>query len=230
MLKYNSYNLIKEIKISYVLTYKLFEADDFRPPEYRDFKKKPDLRHQLLKMDRKTFDELYASHKWYLVNSTKPDIKNNLFTLVNLAYDDLGGHIRINTPDKVTQDSDINFWTAINTNDDEYADAVIFGKNTKYGIKISGFGHMGNLTSMEVMMNHLIKLLNTNGYFIEASERTAKILLKREVPVIHDIEIIKEMFGGKDVIFTDPEQTWYIRTSNSGNKYKEVLFGKPMNV
>jgi len=219
----------------YIYTYKLFEeVDEFRPPEYRDFKKKPGLRHKLLTMDKKTFDDIYSKHKWYLVNSTKPDIKNNLFTLVNMAYDEIGGHVRINTPDKVVQDADLNFWTAVNSNDNSpYANAVIFGKNTKYGIKISGFGHMGTIDSTDELIKHLVDLLNKDGYFVEASDKPAKIFLKFRVPIIHDIEIIKEMFGtyGADATFTDPEHIWYVRTVNpNGDKSKEILFGKPINV
>lgn len=215
----------------YISTYKIFEADEFRPPEFRNFKEKPELRHELLNMDKKMFTEIYSKYKWYQVNNNKPLIKNNLFTLVNMAYDDLGGHVRINTPDAVVNDKDLNFWTAISvSNNLPYADAVIFGKKTKYGIKISGFGHNAQITSTHTLVDHLVKLLNTNGYFIEASDKPAKILLNKEVPVVHNIDIINEIFGvHKDAMFTDPEHVWYVRTVNTnGDKSKEVLFGKPI--
>jgi len=214
----------------YILTYELFENVDYRPAKYRDFKKKTALRHKLLNMDKKTFDEIYSKHKWYMINNTaKPDIKYNLFSLVNMAYDEIGGHVRINAPNKVVQDKDLNFWTAINTNDDEFADAVIFGKNTKYGIKISGFGHMGTIDSTAELIDHLIKILNVDGYFLEASDKPAKIFLKNRVPVVHDINIINEIFPTNDAKFIDDKNTWYIRTVNSlGDRSEEILFGKPL--
>jgi hypothetical protein len=66
----------------YILKYKLFESYEFRPSEYRGFKDKPELRHQLLNMDKKVFNDIYGKHKWYMVNKNKPLIKNNLFTLL----------------------------------------------------------------------------------------------------------------------------------------------------
>lgn len=212
----------------YIFTYKLFEDVDYRPNKYRNFKQKPALRHKLLNLDKKTFDDLYSRHKWYMVNNTKCDIKNNLFTLVNMAYDDIGGHVRINAPNKIVQDSDLNFWTAININEDKFADAVIFGKNTKHGIKISGFGHMSTIDSTAELVNHLVRILNMEGYFVEASGKPAKIFLKNNVPVIHDIDIINEIFK-TDAKFIDDKNTWYIRKVNSlGEKSEEILFGRPL--
>jgi len=221
------------MKNRYIASYKIFESDEFRPPEYREFRQNQELRHKLLNTDKKAFDDIYSKHKWYLVNNNKPLIKNNLFTLVNLAYDDIGGHVRINSPDKVVQDQELNFWTAIDVNNnDPYADAVIFGKKTKYGIKISGFGHTTKIDSTGTLIDHLIKLLSTIGYFIEACGKVGKMLLRHDAPVVHDIDVIKEIFVeyGKDAIFLDPEHIWYKRTINVGTEVKEILFGKPINV
>jgi len=96
----------------------LFESE-FRMKKYRDFKSNMELRHRLLNMDKKTFDDLYSKHHWYSIEDHKKDIKNNLFTLINIAYDDIGGHPKINYPDKVVKDKDMTFWQAINTNDDK---------------------------------------------------------------------------------------------------------------
>ena len=55
-------------------------------------------------------------------------------------------------------------------------------------------------------------------------------MIDRNVPIIHDIEIIREIFGtyGTDAKYIDSDNIWYIRTINSnGDKSKEVLFGKP---
>lgn len=164
------------------------------------------------------------------INKNKKYFKNNLFTLVNIAYDDLGGHVRINEPNKVEND-DVNFWSASDINNDPYADIVIFGKKTKYGIKISGFGHNSVSDSKKELFRHLTKLLNTKGYFIEASDKPAQILLNRDIPIIHDINIIKEIFGNiaNDAKYIDNDNIWYIRTVNhSGDKSKEILFGKPI--
>jgi hypothetical protein len=135
----------------YILTYKIFESD-YRNPMYRDFTNNIDLKHKLMELDTKKFNELYSKHKWYLINKNKKHFKNNLFTLVNIAYDSLGGHVTINEPDNI-ENNNINFWTAIDINNDPYADIVIFGKKTKFGIKISGFGHNFESDSKKNLFN-----------------------------------------------------------------------------
>jgi hypothetical protein len=74
-------------------------------------------------------------------------------------------------------------------------------------------------------------MLNNKGYFLEASDKPAQIFLNNNIPIVHDINIIKEIFGNiaNDAKFIDDENTWYIRTVNqNGDKSKEVLFGKPI--
>ena len=72
---------------------------------------------------------------------------------------------------------------------------------------------------------------DTNGYFVEASDKPAQIFLNRDIPIIHDINIIKEIFGNiaNDAKYIDNDNIWYIRTVNHrGDKSKEILFGKPI--
>ena len=206
----------------------LFEYNDFREDQYKNIKSSPQLKYQLLEMDKKKFNDIYTKFKWHTINRTKEDIKNNLFTLVNVAYDDIGGHVRINSPEKVSQDKDLNFWTAIDINNDPYADVVIFGKKTKYGVKISGIGHNDEKCSKSELFKKLVSILKTKGFFIEASDKVANILLSKGTPFIKDIRIMREIFNSSDAHFTDNQHNWYIRTVNSeGEKSQEILFGKP---
>jgi hypothetical protein len=211
----------------YILTYSLFESDEFRQQEYSNFRENPTLIHQLLEMDEKKFNELYPKYEWHLVNNTKSLIKNNLFVLVNMAFDKLGGHVRINSPEKIVQDTDINFWIAADDNNDPYADIVIFGRKTSYGIKISGFGHNCTSNAKKELVDYLVKLLNIEGYFIEASGKTAKKLIEKNAPYVKDIEVIRKIFKDPNAHYINNQ--WYIRSGNiMGNKYEEILFGKPI--
>lgn len=189
------------------------------------------MKYELLSMDKKKFNEIYSKYKWYSVNKTKGNFKNNLFSLINLAYDDIGGNVSINSPDKVTTNKNINFWLAADVDNDPYADFVIFGKKTRYGTKISGFGHNGNIFIMSKLFDKMVNLLNTDGFFDESSGKPAMMFLKRKCPVVHDINIIREIFSeyGSDAEFIDNTHTWYSRTVNSkGDKSEEILFGKPI--
>lgn len=132
-------------------------------------------------MDKKIFSEIYSKYKWFSINDNrKKDIKNNLFYLVNLAYDDIGGNVRITSPEKVEDDKDLNFWKAADINEDPYADMVIFGKKTDWGVKISGFGHDGNLNSIKLLFDKLGDILKTKGYYCESSGKAAKIYLTKK--------------------------------------------------
>lgn len=209
----------------YLLKYKVFEADS-RLPKYRNFKDNLELRHKLLNMDKKKFNELYSKHKWYSIEGNRKDVKNNLFTLVNLAYDSIGGHPKINYPDKVVRDKDMTFWTAIDINDDPYADVVIFGRN-KYGIKLSGIGHNESVRGKEELMRHMMDLLRKPGYWAEVEGVPAVVSLRKNVPVVQDIEIINKIFPNSDAHFVDESNTWYERIKH-GKKVKKVMLGSPV--
>jgi hypothetical protein len=202
--------------------------NEIREPIYRNFVENQELKHQLLDLDERKFGDIHKKYKWYVLNKSKrEDYKNNLFTLVNLAYDRLGGHVRINSPDKVVSDDSLNFWIAVDNNSNPYADIVIFGRKTKYGIKLSGFGHDMNKNSKEELLNHLIKLLNIEGFFIEASGVLIHKLLNRNVPIIQDINIIKNVLNAQDALFKDTDHIFYTRFVG-GNRNDEVLFRKPL--
>lgn len=209
----------------------IFEFDEFREHKYRDMKSNPTLKYELLSMDKKKFNDIYSKYKWYSVNRNKSVIKNNLFYLVNFAYDDIGGNVRINSPDKVSKDKGVDFWVSADVNNDPYADIVIFGRKTKYGIKMSGFGHNGEFLSINKLFDKMCELLRNDGFYNESSGKPAQIYLMKKVPVVKDINIIREIFNefGADAEFIDDTNTWYIRTVNSkGEKSKEILFGKPI--
>lgn len=213
----------------YILSYRLFEKDEYRLPVYRNFKHNNELRYRLLNLDKVKFNSLYSKYNWYTINKVnKSKIKNNLFILVNLAYDDIGGHVRINSPEKVQQDSELNFWTAMDNNNDDYADVVIFGKKTPFGVKISGLGHNRTKEAKEDLFNHLSKLLNKRGFYIEASDRPAEILLSKKTPVVRDIEKIKKIFNSSNTRFIDNNRIWYDRRIDDQDiTVREILFGKP---
>jgi len=219
--------------MKHLISYTLFENTEYREEKYRNMKSNPSMKYQLLEMDKKKFNDVYSKYKWYSVNKTRGSFKNNLFYLVNLAYDDIGGNVRINSPDRVSRDKDLNFWIAADINNDPYADQVIFGKKTQYGIKLSGFGHNGEILKLGKLFDKMADILRQEGFYDESSDKCAQIFLMKKVPIVHDINIVKKIFPdfGADAKFIDDTNTWYERTINSkGEKSKEILFGKPINV
>ncbi len=212
----------------YILTYSLFEKDEFRPKIYQNFKDNVDLRNRLLSLDKKKFNDLYPKYKWYTLNKTnKKQIKNNLFSLVNLAYDDIGGHVRISSPEKVQQDDELDFWMAMDNNNDPYATVVIFGKKTQYGVKISGIGHNRTLQSKIDLFNQLSNILKNKGYYLESSHNPAQNLLFKNTPFVKNINAIRKIFNSPEARYIDSQNMWYEREVN-GITVKEILFGNPI--
>ena len=202
----------------YILTYRLFEEDEYRHEIYRNFKDNDELRNRLLSLDKK---------KYTLNKTNKKQIKNNLFSLVNLAYDDIGGHVRISSPEKVQQDGELDFWTAMDNNNDPYATVVIFGKKTQYGVKISGIGHNRTVQSKIDLFNHLSDILKKKGFYVEASDKPAQTLLFKKTPFIKNIKVIRKIFNSPEARYIDDQNMWYERNV-SGITLKEVLFGNPI--
>lgn len=157
-----------------------------------------------------------------------PPTKENLFDLVSLAYRNQlkEPHAGLKSPDDVFGGK-YDFWEAINIDLYPDADAVLFGKR-KLGIKLAGLGHDGKQLSKRILIQELAKLLNKNGYWIEASGRVAEIFLKLGVNIISDQEKIKKIFPNADFAqhFDDGS---YIRTGHkSGKLSRNYIFGHPL--
>jgi len=107
----------------------------------------------------------------------------------------------------------LNYWEAADIDYDPEVDVVVFGRKTKFGFKISGWGHDGENDSKYELMNHISNLLKKGGYYVEVSGKPASILLKRlNTPYVKDINILKK-------IFPDSEFLWV------GKNREEVSFG-----
>ena len=192
-----------------------------------------------MKLVRETLYEkmslIYPKNKWVNLDVYDKDyLKDELFTIIDKAYSPIGGHVRINSPDAVENDKDLTYWNAINIEGDD-ADAVLFGKKTQFGYKISGIGHNGKKESKQELMSHLAKLLHKPGYYIEISDRPAEILVKNYyVSFIDTPEEIEKLFPGSKVqwVGKHPEHPsvvdgFYRRSIEGGMTGIEIVLGKP---
>ena len=112
----------------------------------------------LLTFEKFTFNDIYKTkNKWIdLINRNDLDeVKDNLYVLVDNAYSKLGGNVSIKNPDDVLKRE---YWEAIDIDNDPDADAVLFGKKTKHGIKISVI-HQLNHVFTEILIS--MKALKT---------------------------------------------------------------------
>jgi hypothetical protein len=78
---------------------------------------------------------------------------------------------------------------------DKLPDAFIIHKPTKWGNKIALLGTNDKKEAKRDLIQQLIKLVSTRGWFIEASLKMEEILAASSAPVVKDEEAIREIVG-----------------------------------
>jgi hypothetical protein len=109
---------------------------------------------------------------------------------------------------------------------DRIADAFIIYKPTKWGNKIALLGTNGKKEAKSEVVKKLLQLINTKGWFIEASLKMEEILSKSNAPVIRDEEMIKDVVGEdkKPEFLKDGYYTRFL--SKAGKRITKRIYGK----
>lgn len=164
------------------------------------------------------------SKTWYLFDTKEIlKISDNVIDLIQTAYKNTSHGSFIKNSDDLLKSTD---WYIIDWDEYPDADAVLFGRKTKYGIKIQGIGHNGEPKSKEILIKKLIQLLNKDGYWIEASDKVESLLYKNNTPYIKSEDILNEIFPNSNLKLTG-ELGKYTRILENGHLIKETVFGKP---
>ncbi len=181
-----------------------------------------------------SFAEVYPKNKWIKLSiHDREDMKDNLFAIVHNAYSPIGGHVRIINPESVIKDKDLVYWNATDIDFDPDADVVIFCRKTKFGFKVSGWGHDGEKNSKLDLMKRLANLLKKPGYYVEISGKPADILLTNyKVPFVNNVEDIQTLFPNSEIFWYGklPGKNidgFYKRTIGSNETDMEIILGIP---
>ena len=113
----------------------------------------------------------------------------------------------------------------INLDSDPEPDAFISYRKEKYGNKVVLLASDGEMESKSVLVKQLLKLMKTRGWFMEASHKVAKILMKNNVPYLDDEEKVKKILYPDIVWLGDGEYERYLRGTNM--LMRERIFGRP---
>jgi hypothetical protein len=163
-----------------------------------------------------------------------PDLKNEIFDLIQTAYAEIGGHLKIQKPDDIFSDPDWNYWEGTDIHGSEDFDIVIFGQKTNYGIKYSGIGHDGSPDAKKAYLASRGATLKKMGFYIEVSGKLAEILIKKYgCPIVDNIDDVTKVLG-KPVTWNgkNPEEPnaagdgWYTRTIG-GSPHTKIMLGRP---
>jgi hypothetical protein len=160
-----------------------------------------------------------------------PELEDEFFDLISVAYAELGGHAKIKSPKDVFSDPDWNYWEGIDIHGDNNFDMIMFGQKTNYGIKYSGVGHDGSSAAKREYITARGKELKKLGYYLEVSGKIAEILLNSyDVPVVTDPIVIEKVLGKKvefiGTIEGMPGNGWYNRILG-GHSHNKILLGRP---
>lgn len=110
---------------------------------------------------------------------------------------------------------------------DHQSDAFIIHKETKYGNKIALLGTNDKKEAKKELIKKVIDLLNTKGWFIEASLKMEQILATSSVPVVMDQKMISDVVGAdKKIEFG--ENGYYTRfLSKASKRITKRMYGIP---
>lgn len=175
-----------------------------------------------------TFQDVYGKkNKWieWIRRGDLEKLKKELFVLINNSYGPIGGHVRVSNVNKIL-DPELTYWEAVDNDVDPQADAVMFGKKTRGGIKISGMGHDGTSSAKSDLLNMHKKQLSKLGYWVEASGRVADILYGKGTPYVKDPKVVEKLFNQK-IEWMNDKGKYRRKIDNKLRSDIETVFGKP---
>lgn len=174
--------------------------------------------------------------QWSKIDPKKDkELEGHFYNLISTAYSEIGGHVKVKNPKDVFAYKDWTFWKGVDLHGSPDLDLIVWGKNTKYGVKFAGVGHDGEKDSRKEYLNHKTEDLKKLGYYGEVSGKLAEILMiKYGVPVVVDEAEVEAAIGGKNIVWhgqhpkdnTIPGNGWYSRKIG-GQMHTKILVGRP---
>jgi hypothetical protein len=153
-------------------------------------------------------------------------LRQNIYDLIDNTYKSSAKspHFNIKSYRDVLNGK-YDYWEAINLDNYPDADAVLFGKKTKYGIKICGIGHDGQPISKRSLLDFHINLLKKPGYYAECSPPISDIFIHKGVK-INGLDVVQSIFGDK-VTQTFNDNSYIRKFSSHDVTVRKYLFGNP---
>ena len=171
--------------------------------------------------------EGFKKGSWeYLTDKEKSEFANEIFSLINNAYEPLGGNPNYQSPSNVDgSEGDANY-LVIDFDDDPEFDAVVVDKSKASGVKGAAMGHDGSREARSLAVNFLAIMLKNKGHYIEVSGKLKDILIAKGVPVVTDKETIRTALKGKEIEMND-DGTY--QRYLGGEKLTKTMMGNPLN-
>ena len=177
----------------------------------------------LKKILQEAFGDYYNKNKWMeLPRHVVTDNADALFDLIQTAYADKGGNLKIKSRNDIINRSELNYWIAIDTDDDIDPDATLGGHKTPVGMKISVIGQDGGKDAKRSAVQKMISLMKSRGFYAELDMDLAN---KFGLDPITDTTVIDKVMAGKKIEHLGNGQ--YKRSIGGSKPKKKVLVGIP---
>ena len=160
-----------------------------------------------------------------------PELAPEIFDLINTAYAELGGHLKVKEPEDVLKNTEWSYWSGVDIHGSPDFDIVMFGQKTPYGVKFSGVGHDGEKDSKRAYLDQRGEDLKKPGFYIECSGKLAEILInKYHCPVVEDEAEIRKLIPTMTKFIGPMEgvsgEGWYTRPIG-GHDHAKIIVGRP---
>lgn len=167
------------------------------------------------------FADEFAKNQWIqLPKDTVKTYADEIIDLIIGAYTAKGGNFEFKNVDDIKR-SDLDFWVANDVDADPEMDAVLGGKKTHAGTKMTVFGQDGSSVAKKVGIVRMIELMKTRGFYAELDKDLAT---KLGLEILKDEEEIRKVLN-KDIKM-NPDGS-YDRKLTMGPVKTKVLVGIP---
>lgn len=113
----------------------------------------------------------------------------------------------------------------IDIDNDKIPDAFIIYKETPYGNKIALSGTNDKKEAKSKIVKKIIELVNTKGWFVEASLKIEQIMKSNNVPVIKDESVIRDVVGKDKEVEMGEDGYYYRYLSKVHKKIEKRMYG-----
>ena len=131
----------------------------------------------------------------YNLKSLDKETAEDIFHNYKTTYESEGLDLSVNSAEELQ--NDYKSIAMIDVNGDKIPDAFIVYKPTECGNKISLLFTDKIPGSNKAAIIKLLQLVNTSGWFIEASKKLEAIMIKSSAPIVRDEDTIKKIIGAK---------------------------------
>ena len=163
------------------------------------------------------------------------DLSDELYDLIHIAYEPIGGNFDFNNSGDLPGDLDV--WSAIDIDADPEPDALRAGWRGTAGIKLTVGGHDGTRPSKDAYIGKTAELLLKPGHYAEMSKKIADIMIKYyDIPAVTDPEKVQQVLGSnKQIRWLGPHPEgkhpgidgWYTRDIGPNKDILKIMLGNP---